>query len=81
MTTCPLIQFRRYAFFCLLELYLDNLQWALRNRTPGARICSRLLYRWPIMRICKKVSDRIRDVKINGKPDDALHKPVVFLHR
>jgi putative ABC transport system permease protein len=68
-------------FIASWKLYLTNLQWGFKESDPWRANMFQSFVQLADQADLQKVSDKIRDVKIKMvKPDDALHKPAVFLH-
>ena len=73
--------FGNMRFIASWKLYLTNLQWAFKESDPWRANMFQAFVQLADHADMQKVSDKIRDIKIKMvKPDDALHKPVVFLH-
>jgi putative ABC transport system permease protein len=73
--------FGNMRFIASWKLYLTNLQWAFKESDPWRSNMFQAFVQLADHADIQKVSGKIRDVKIKMvKPDDALHKPVVFLH-
>jgi putative ABC transport system permease protein len=73
--------FGNLRFIASWKLYLTNLQWAFKESDPWRSNMFQAYVQLADHADLQKVSDKIRDVKIKMvKADDALHKPVVFLH-
>ena len=73
--------FGNMRFIASWKLYLTNLQWAFKESDPWRANMFQSFVQLADHADMQKVSAKIRDIKIkNVKPDDALHKPMVFLH-
>ncbi len=73
--------FGNMRFIASWKLYLTNLQWAFKESDPWRANMFQAFVQVTDQADMQKVSDKIRDIKIKMvRPDDALHKPVVFLH-
>jgi putative ABC transport system permease protein len=73
--------FGNMRFIASWKLYLTNLQWTFKESDSWRANMFQTFVQLADFADMQKVSDKIRDVKIKMvKPDDALHKPVVFLH-
>jgi putative ABC transport system permease protein len=73
--------FGNLQFIASWKLHITNLQWAFKESDPWRANMFQAFVQLADHADMQKVSDKIRDIKIKMvKPDDALHKPVVFLH-
>src|SRR5450432_931214 len=73
--------FENLHFIASWKLYIDNLQWGFKESDPWRSNMFQAFAQVADHSDIQKVSEKIRDVKIRMvQPDDALHKPVVFLH-